>query len=50
MKDHKDSHPNRISCRLTISSKSDIGKINKSILNDVNPIQAGGGAILAPPS
>ena len=35
MEDHKDGFQNRISCRLTISSKSDTGKISKSILNHV---------------
>ena len=35
MKDHKYGFQDRISCRLTISSKSDTGKISKSILNHV---------------
>ena len=36
VKDHKDGFPNKISCRLKNPSKTDIGKISKSILDRVN--------------
>lgn len=36
IKDPKDGFPNKISCRLINPSKSDIGKISKSILDKIN--------------
>ena len=35
IKDHKEDFPNKISCRLINSSKFDIGKINKTILDKI---------------
>ena len=36
IKDHKENFPNKISCRLINPSKSEIGKISKHILDDIN--------------
>lgn len=36
IKDHKEGFPNRVSCRLINPSKSDIGRISKSILDKIN--------------
>ena len=35
IKDHKENFPNKISCRLINPSKSDIEKINKTILDKI---------------
>ena len=35
IKDHKEDFPNKISCRLINPSKSDIGKISKTILDKI---------------
>ena len=36
IKEHKDEFPNKIPCRLINLSKSNIGKINKAILDNIN--------------
>ena len=36
IKDHMDEYPNKIPCRLINLSKSNIGKINKAILDTIN--------------
>ena len=36
IKDHKEGFPDKISCRLINLSKTDIGKISKQILDNVN--------------
>ena len=36
IKDDKENFPNKISCRLVIPSKSEIGKISKTILDRIN--------------
>ena len=36
VKDHKDNFPHSISCRLINPSKTDIGKISKTILDKIN--------------
>ena len=36
IKDHKEGFPDKISCRLINSSKTDTGKISKNILDRVN--------------
>ena len=36
IKDHKESSPNKISCRLINPSKSSVGKISKVILDKIN--------------
>ena len=36
IKDHKEGFPDKISCRLINPSKTDIGKINKQILDRVS--------------
>ena len=36
MKDHKESFPNKISCRLINTSKSSVGKTSKVILDKIN--------------
>ena len=38
IKDHKETFPNKIPCRLINPAKSDIGKISKSILDRINRI------------
>ena len=39
IKDHKESFPNKIPCRLINPSKSSVGKISKVILDKINNIQ-----------
>ena len=36
LKDHKDNFPNNIKCRLLNPAKSDIGKISKKMLEEIN--------------
>ena len=36
VKEHKEDFPHKISCRLINPSKTDIGKINKHVLDKVN--------------
>ena len=38
IKDHKENFPNTVKCRLINPAKSEIGKISKSILDDINKI------------
>ena len=38
IKDHKETFPNKILCRLINPAKSDIGKIGKSVLDRINRI------------
>ena len=35
IKDHKDSFPGRVDCRLINPSKSEMGKVSKSILESI---------------
>ena len=36
MKDHKPQFPNQVKCRLINPTKSEIGKISKKILDNIN--------------
>ena len=36
LKDHKDNFPNNVKCRLINPTKSNIGKISKQMLQDIN--------------
>ena len=36
IKDHKESFPNKTSCRLINPSKSNVGKTSKTILDKIN--------------